>query len=334
MAVRIHGAQDFSRLLVNWRAFTDEERSERFAERLARLDELSLVRDPDKVAAREFMERSLQETDALGRRNPMRNAMLSGGATGRFMKRRTNAREIRDFEAWRSKQVARLIADHLELYRKLWSVLSMSKTASLLPDANRILDKSAWLKKDANSLFNVYHNPQGWQMAEQTFREQREAFAAIRIRPFRKNAAHVVRELERAMALCRTNGIDELLMLLRNIRRGTRWVFALDALQMEVIRPFSLLRHAIRRKRVRGADGTFVKGPRILRHGDAPQLFNQVETSLSTIRGKIEERCRDKDLARPIKKRVTLYLDTAQQALEQEEWMLAKRCLLQAARCM
>jgi len=125
--------------------------------------------------------------------------------------------------------------------------------------------------------------------------------------------------------------------LLRKIRRGIRWIFALDALQMQVIRPLSLLLDEIKRlerKRLRNGDGTFTKDKIVIQRSAAPHLIAAIEKSLQEVRTKIHERCRDNDLARPIKKRVELYLEVAQEAMAADDWGLAKTNLQNASRCM
>ncbi len=329
--------QDFSRLLLDLGAFTQAEQIAKFEEQSRRFEELLQVSDEDKIAARKMIAGSMEIKDSLDRNNPASRAMKSGGAVGRFMRRLGSAQDIQDFEEWRTRKVAQLIAEHLELYKSLWAALKMRVGTPALVDVSQIFDQSSGLDNDFECLISESRGPEGLRAAERLLAEFHSSFAAIQIRPFCKNAAHVVRELKLAGEMCQKAERAELKSLLRKIRRGIRWMFALDALQMQVIRPLSLLHEDLYSlcQRERNGDGTYVKGSGLVLRSAAPQLFAKVEEGLEAVREKIRTKCRNKDLDNPIiKERVEGYLGTAQASLARDDWRAALDDMRRAARCM
>jgi len=218
----------------------------------------------------------------------------------------------------------------------LWEALRMRAAVGEPAGQVRIFGDNAYIENDSLSLLAETRGASGLAAASRRLLEYHEAFAAIKARPFCKNAAHVAAELKDASELCLKGERERLRTVLRKIRRGLRWVFALDSLQMEVILPLSLLLEQLTklRKRMRDGDRTYTRGPAGVPRAAAPELFSRIEQSLLDLRTKVRAKCNDDDLATKIKDRVELYLGTAQEYLQADEWLLAKHNLLQAARCM
>ncbi len=337
MRKRISELTDFSQIMLDYRAFSVEELTTVFDAQTVSFLSLAAVRNEDKVEARDKMAETLDVTDSLGRKNPMAKAMRSGAANARFRRRRQSAMDIRNYEIVRTKCVSDMIQDHLDLYMRLWSALSMRALKEQVDDVSQVFDKSAGINGDTDSLLSELRGLDGLKAAEQRLRTFRDSFASIKIRPFCKNAAHVVRGLGEAIKFCQEGDRANLNTRLRKLRRGIRWIFALDELQMKVILPFSILLDKLRRiiKRERSENGTFVKGPIVIPRKAAPDLFKVLESELLLVRTKIRDKCRDGDFQeRHIKEDVEMYLGTAQDTMAADDWQLAKNCLLRAARCL
>jgi len=332
----IREQRDFSRMLIDMRAFTPEEQAERLRFQRERIERLMAARDDQKVEARKLMAEAAELEDAAGRRNPLAMGFKSGAAIDRCLKRRQNANNIWSHEVWRTRQVSLLIAYHLDLYGELWDALSMRSHVTQGADQVRIFKENAFIENDTSSLLAETRGLPGLQAASRRLLEYRDIFLAIKARPFRKNAAHVAEELKEAAELCSKGDREKLRTLLRKIRRGLRWIFALDSLQMEVILPLSLLLEQLTKSRKRRRDeyGMFSPGRASIPRSAAPELFSKIEQSLLDLRTKIRVKCNDDDLATKVKDRVELYLGTAQDYLTTDEWQLAKYNLLQAARCL
>ncbi|MFA5185861.1 MAG: hypothetical protein WC551_05200 [Patescibacteria group bacterium] len=338
MPQRIAAATDFSLIMLDYRACTAEELTTAFEIQTANFLSLSKVRNEDKVEAREQIAETLDVVDSLDRINPMAKAMRSGAANARFRRRRQGAMNIRNNEIVRTKCVSDMIKEHLDLYLRLWKALSMHILAPNAPaEPEQVFGQSAGLESDTGSLLSEIRGKAGLQAAERRMQFMRDEFAAVKIRPFCKNAAYVVRGLGEAIKFCQEGDRANLNTRLRKLRRGIRWIFALDELQMKVILPFSILLDKLRRiiKRERSENGTFVKGPIVIPRKAAPDLFKVLESELLLVRTKIRDKCRDGDFQeRHIKEDVELYLGTAQDAMAADDWQLAKNCLLRAARCL
>jgi hypothetical protein len=332
----IREQRDFSRLLIDMRAFTPEEHAERLAFQEARISRLLLVRDGNKVEARTLMSEALKLQDVTGRRNPLAMGFKSGAAIDRCQKRRQRAVDLWSREVWRTRQVSLLIAYYMDLYGELWDALSMRSRFSESAGQVRIFSENAYIENNDASLLAETRGRDGLMAASRRLLEYHEIFAAIQLRPFRKNAAHVARELKEAALLCQRAERERLRTVLRKLRRGIRWVFALDSLQMDVIRPLSLLLDQLKpaRRRERGPDGTFLPGRSKIGRENAPLLFAEVEDKLRDLRSKVRLKCNDDDLETKIKERVEIYLGTAQEYLMTDDWHQAKHNLLQAARCL
>jgi hypothetical protein len=332
----IREQRDFSRLLIDMRAFTPEEQAERLAMQQARIERLLLVRDPSKVEARTLMSEAVRLRDATDRRNPLAMGFKSGAAIDRCQKRRQRAIDIWSREVWRTRRVSLLIVYYMDLYGELWDALSMRSKLTESAGQVRIFGENAYIENDNASLLAETRGRDGLEAAARRLLEYGEIFAAIQPRPFRKNAAHVGRELKEAALLCKQAERERLRTVLRKLRRGIRWVFAQDSLQMDVIRPLSLLMDELKPtlRRERGPDGTFLPGRSKIGREAAPYLFAEIEGKLLDLRTKVRLKCNDDDLATRIKERVEIYLGTAQECLANEDWQQAKYNLLQAARCL
>ncbi len=336
MGAFIREQRDFSRMLIDMRAFTPDEQAERMEFQRRRIGRLMGVRDERKAEARDLMAEAAELEDANRRRNPLAMGFVSGASIDRLQKRRKDAVGIWSHEVWRTRQASLLIAYHMDLYGELWEALSMRPAVGGAAGQVRIFGDTASIENDSLSLVAETRGVPGLQAASRRLLEYHHVFAAIKARPFRKNAAHVAAELREAASLCVMGDRERLRTLLRKIRRGLRWVFALDSLQMDVVLPLSLLLQQLAKshKRRRDGNGAFVKGPVRIPRAAAPELFSRIEQSLLDLRTKIRAKCNDDDLATKIKDRVELYLGTAQEYLQADEWLLAKHNLLQAARCL
>lgn len=336
MGEYIREQRDFSRLLIDMRAFTPEEQAERLAFQRERIERLLAVRDGNKVQARVFMAQAADLRDATGRRNPLAMGFKSGAAIDRCQKRRKDAHGIWSHEVWRTRQVSLYIAYHMDLYGELWEALGMRSRVGEGAGQVRIFAENAFVENDTSSLLAETRGSSGLEAARRRLLEYQGVFAAIQARPFRKNAAHVAKELEEAAKLCADGERERLRTLLRKIRRGLRWVFALDSLQMDVVLPFSLLMDQLAKahRRTRDGNGAFAKGAAAPPRSAAPELFSKVEQNLLDLRTKIRIKCNDDDLATRVKERVELYLGTAQDDLKSDNWRQAKHNLLQAAKCL
>lgn len=330
----IREQRDFSRMLIDMRAFTPEEQAERMAFQRSRIDRLMSVRDERKIEARELMAEASELEDGLHRRNPVGMGFKSGAVIDRLQKRRKDAAAIWSHEVWRTRQVSLFIVYHMDLYGELWDALSMRPAVGEAAGQVRIFGENAYIENDSSSLLAETRGIPGLRAASRRLLEYRDIFASIKARPFCKNAAHVASELEEAAELCTKGDREKLRTVLRKIRRGLRWVFASDSLQMDVILPFSLLldQLAKSRRRMRDNNGAFIKGPVTIPRSAAPELISHIESTLLDLRTKIRAKCNDDDLATKIKDRVELYVGTAQDYLAADDWRQAKHNLLQAAK--
>lgn len=333
---RLMGEQrDFSLFLLNYAATVEDERRERFALHMGLSRTLAMVRDSDKIAARAMMDAAFNLVDATGRLNPVAKAMQSGGAIGRFKTRRERAAAILAYEEWRTQQVIDAIDDHLYLHERLWMALSMAQRPGTTDVAERIFTEDTYLKIGSDNWLSDVRGKDGLKAAARVIQSYIDPLSTIQALPFRKNAAHVIKELTRAKDLCEQGNRLELVPLLRKTRRGLRWVFALQALQREVIFRLSLLLDALKKLRaVQVVVDDAGKRKFVIPRSAAPEHFALIEQALESVRTRIREKCNEQDLDHRIKKRVELYLGTAKEALATDNWKVAQVNLVKAARLM
>ncbi len=335
MRQRIAAQRDFSIFMLNFPATTEDERRLLFETHYGLAGKLAKVRDSDKIAAREMMHAAFSLLDSSGRPNPVAKAMQSGGAIGRFKTRSARATAIADFEEWRTRKVVEVIDDHLYLYGRLWMALSMAQRSGVADVAERIFTEDTYLRIGPDNWLSDVRGQDGLRAAAQVIRSFIDPLSTIQVLPFRKNTAHVLKELRLAQQLCEQGKRLELVSLLRKTRRGLRWVFALHALQHDVNMPLSLLLDALRKLYSKNLveDGT---GRRrvVIPRSAAPDHFAVIESALESVRTRIEEKCNEDDLDHKIKKQVEIYLATAQVALAEDNWTVAQKNIVKAARLM
>jgi len=335
MLHRMGEQRDFSLFLLNYAATVEDERRERFALHMGLSRTLAMVRDSDKIAARAMMDAAFNLVDATGRLNPVAKAMQSGGAIGRFKTRRERAAAILAYEEWRTQQVIDAIDDHLYLHERLWMALSMAQRPGTTDVAERIFTEDTYLKIGADNWLSDVRGMDGLKAAARVIQSYIDPLSTIQALPFRKNAAHVIKELKRAQDLCEQGNRLELVSLLRKTRRGLRWVFALRALQREVIFRLSLLLDVLKKLRaVQVVVDDAGKRKFVIPRSAAPEHFALIEQALESVRTRVREKCNEQDLDHKIKKRVELYLGTAKEALATDNWRVAQVNLIKAARLM
>ncbi len=282
-------------------------------------------RNDDKRTARVQFVRGMVMTDATGRNNPPAAAMVSGAGIGHLLKRLAEIPKISTCMDRRTVQVYAYIQSHMDLYRELWEDLRVGTK----PRSQGLFQR--WeiaAASDARRSRSILRS------MLQRLREYRMAFDAIKARPFCKNAAHTVRDLDAAIAACEAGDLKGLRTTLAKVRRGIRWVFVMDALQVEVIGRLSYLLNRLGReetKRRRGIPRD--KRSRFIRitRDMAPDDFAAVEAALTSFLHRLDS-CSDQLLDRPVKADVERLVREAEGAMRVDDWRLAKKRLIAAAK--
>lgn len=309
-------ARTFVRFLLAMRMYEPDEKLGLYRIHAELVRRYGPKRNEHKMTARERFMRGIVMTDRLGRHNPPAAAMVEGSGIGHLLQRLDDVRWISSAIDRRTVHVWGSVEEHLDLYHEQWQALSPGVNGRGRGDILRMVAASP----DRHTVSAL----------DRLLREFRDAFAAVTANPYRRNAEHTRDDLEEAILLCREWKTARLLDVLARVRRGIRWVFALHALQTEVIAPFSYLRDELDRERRRGN-----KGKRLLDvpRDSAPERFAATEAALEDFLRRLDK-CSDERLVRPVKAEVERLASFAREAMRKDSWLEGKKFLLQAAKLL
>ncbi|MBD3281193.1 hypothetical protein GF391_00415 [Candidatus Uhrbacteria bacterium] len=276
--------------------------------------------DERKKRAEGHMWRGIMDIDSLGRRNPgaQRYAMYGAG---------TELRKRQDMIGWLSTHMDhkavrcfRLINEHMEFFNDLWRSICTTDAADQLM-AGQTTGHSMAMVHD----FYI-------------------RASAIRALPFRRFAMHTAQDLlELRYALEKRMDEERIRHLTNRLREGTRWAFALDVLQMEIIFPLSELVYRLKRQEQKRRKQTKTAGKIKITYSMAPdefdiilhKLFTEVprsadepDHSFETRLGKIY----DQSIRSPKKERVQLLLGDMKQDIAEDDWIAVKNSLVDISR--
>jgi len=269
---------------------------EQWQEMLARQEEIASRYEPKraapKVDAQEYMARSADPLDSRGQPNPFKNAMESGTAIGNIMIRLEDIPRIARCLDRRSGGVFNLITWHLQQFWDLWRFLEPGarcpqRLARVMASSDRIPDWRALLKA------------RDFQAIQRALVARQIPIASMHIRPFCRNAAHTVADLDEAIVRCRAQDAKGLVMLLKRIKEGIRFIFVLDFLQMDIIGPLSDLLERLRRQVRAGLIPrlTDEQGKLVIRRELAPDRFAALQARIDSFEQRLAK-CDDTGLKR------------------------------------
>jgi len=322
----IETARAFVRFMLVSGMYEPDEKRELLEMQSLLVSRYEIKRARHKTVARSQFMRGMITTDSIGRNNPPAAAMVSGAGIGHLLKRLTDIPRLSTCMDRRTIQVYVFIQSHMNLYRELWDdvrVDTKSRSRGILQQwiirvsMSESRTKKAFLRKIRRRLC-----------------EYREAFTEIRTRPFCKNAAHTVKDLNAAIETCKVGDLRILRIQCAKLRRGIRWVFVLDVLQIEVISRLSFLLARLRReetKRRRSIPCNKREKTIQITRDMAPVEFAAVERLLASFLHRLD-RCSDATLDVPVKAKVECLIRGAEYAMTVDDWTLAKKRLISAAK--
>lgn len=275
-----------------------------------------------KRRAQAHMWRGIMDTDSLGRHNPGAQRYAMYGAGSELRKREDAIQWLSMHMDHKTARCLRLINEHVELYHQIWQEICTTSAKKQLTN---------------------------WQAHGVKYGLIKDLYltvSAIRVRPFRRLAAQTERDLRELLyAMEKQRGPDNIYPIVDRLREGTRWVFALDTLQMQIIFPLSALVHRLERKEKNRRRRTKKKGPIRISFEMAPEEFSMLAKMIFTnppfvIRGEDEEdqsfetrlgRINDQDLRSPKKASTLRRLQEVRYYAEQNDWRGVKEALKEMA---
>ncbi len=255
--------------------------------------------------------RGLIEKDSLGRQNIPAAAMSMGGAIWNLLEREEAVQWLSMHMDQRAIQTERLIAAHMGLYKDLWSIVGRDTSIATLLNGD-----PAQTQPSRAKLASIF-----------------EQMKSIQLRPFIKNARHTTRDIERVLDALSRYGEDELKLkrkeiLIRRLKEGARWVFALDALQREIIFPLSfLIEDLLRENRVKYRSKGKQKQRVPITASMAPAKFADFEERIRGFTQKLGK-CDDEALVHPVKNEILALLDMAESHRLMDDWRYVKQDLI------
>ena len=275
-----------------------------------------------KKRAQAHMWRGIMDTDSLGRNNPGAQRYAMYGAGNELRKREDAIQWLSMHMDHKTARCLRLINEHVELYNRLWLEICTASATSQLSNWQAHGLKYAMIK-------DLY-----------------QRILAIRVRPFRRLAAQTERDLRELISAMEKQQPPEVIYSIVNrLREGTRWVFALDTLQMQIIFPLSGLVHRLERQEKNRRRRTKKKGPIRITFDMAPDEFGSLAKMIFTdppfvTRGEDEldqsfetrlGRINDQDLRSPKKVSTLRWLEEVRYYADQDDWRGVKESLKEMA---
>lgn len=275
--------------------------------------DLLAKRDENKTCAGGFFLASLRTLtgDRLGRPNPGGAAMQVGAGIGQLKKRLFAIAKIDERVTSRATVLASFIEDHLRVYDALWHDL----LGEPRPQTRGEIWRMVYLIGQGlqpNATPNARRWSDRWLLVlAERLASHRDAFLRMQTSPFRRNAHHLAQDLELAIKI--TEGafgekdLAALIERLETMERGMRWMYALHALQFELIGPLSIL---------------------LANEPDAPdERFAFVRPSLIEFERRMNHCCSDKNLRTPVKAEAQSRVADAIKSADERRWSTVKRHL-------
>ena len=294
------------------------------------VDARSLSRDVHQVGARERFSRGLTFTDRLGRFNPGSSAMVTGAGIAHLLERIENVNQISSVVDRKTLYVFEYIQQHLALYRELWDTLRLHAVGDDRGKLQRLIEIC---EMTTDNVEQEQMRLRAWRSISIILTSYFAAFHRIVALPFRRNAYHTRRDLGDAMRLAHEKNAPGLRFQIAKIRQGISWVFALDFLHRNVLASLRFTLDRLRRQASHHRRGTGQKGPLKIARALDPKAFEFVDLRLADFILRVEQHT-DAALKVKVRDRVLTHARAAQEAMANEEWLLAKRELILSARAL
>jgi hypothetical protein len=261
-------------------------------------------RDERKKKARAQLERGAQPKDSLGRNNVGARGFSIGGAIRNLHARQDNVRTIAAAVDRRDIFLYGAIEAHMDLFRLLRRELHPVSGKFELLSATRELNERAI------------------------------GFSLVCALPFKTNARLTERGLLEAAISVQRGDREETIKILKRIRQGIAWTFALHKFETTVLAPLSYLIEEVRagNRSVRRKEG---KGspPIPVSCAAAPERFARIIFALRDFTSRLEL-CSDAWPEAPRKNAITAFIQTAEQYIAVDDWLKAKEALRSASALM
>jgi hypothetical protein len=285
-------------------------------------------RNVRKVTARERLAEMYAmltqlELEGRGTRTVNRSTIaIHGGAAIRHTQQRMDdAREIYLHIDRRAVLVHEYIVRVIALYKEFWQFLGFP------PDFGPEAPKP--------KLFKPGREREAFQFMVRSLTLYRDAFSKIDVRPFRRNAAHLVEDIDELLVLCKKQEPEGVLDLMHRAAQGTLMIFGLHRLHTEVLTPLSFLFDDLRRRERRDRSGQ-ARGKRtrfIPKRELAPEAFGKIQAAMATMPERFA-RCTDRGFKKPVMDDVRVLLQKTLDHMAADEWLKAKRTLLKITKIL
>ncbi len=275
--------------------------------------QLGSARDVRKALAHRHFSRAQDLTDSLGRRNPGAAAMRVGTGIGLLDDRKDELEFILRHVGIRTFRVFNAIQHVMKVYEVFRWHLNRTRRGRA-PNKLRLVILAD--QGDTRRALSAVEDLEG-------------AIKSIHAEPFRKNAHHMLRDLESVAEAIRALGTEQdaaakqkLELGIKRLRQGLAWPFALDFLEMRIIAPLAWLLNDVgreqrspRKKKRASANG--------ISHADAPKQFDALADRIRDFRSRVDL-CDDDHLKTPVKAEVLARTDEALEYVGQDDWASVK----------
>lgn len=307
LAEGIATARSLSRAMQRRSRLTERERTANDQIQYVLSEDLLAKRNDEKIRAGEHIANALETVveDSLGRPNPSAARFQLAGGIGSLIKRSLELAQIDERIQCRATVIGEYIKMMMIEYDALWNVLC--------GEPNIESKSRLWRLMYVIQQGNLPHATPRWKRrAAESFPQVKVllgdhqcAFERIIALPFQRNASHVLKDLASAVACCGSGDYIGLRKRLETIRRGIRWIYALNFLHFEALMPLAF---------------------RIARNDVDAGRCDDIRHSLHAFGMKLAK-CGDEHLAVPVKVRVQTSLADAVAAMNADEWLKAKDAL-------
>ncbi|MHB8830777.1 MAG: hypothetical protein ACYC44_01535 [Patescibacteria group bacterium] len=280
------------------------------------------------IMALQDMERGKRLRDALGRINIPAACFAQGAAQGNLQKRDQAIHYIESCMTRRVQEVLREIDEVRDAYRRV--------RCSFKPEYANV-----WAREDAGRRLPP-EKPQGihvrgwqddvrdrrrWPYLAQELEWHLPFFKGMKALPFRRNATHVVDDMQQALEAIQQNKARSLVDALLKLREGIRWFFALDHLEMQVIAPLSLLAYDLELRSAASLPLGAEKPKFVPKRAMASRDFRQIVCQYSKF-AEFVELFDDGILKHSRQDDVLTSTQFATKAMKDDDWLAAKEHLL------
>ncbi|MDD5672426.1 MAG: hypothetical protein PHN49_12395 [Candidatus Omnitrophica bacterium] len=282
--------------------------------------------DIRKVMARQDMERGMKLTDSLGRRNVSAARMALGGAIGNLQLRKKAIRYLDNHVSQEARDAALEIGEIRDAYRRLkygfqpnrvreWAYQDIGRN---IPDDKPRLSILGWPE--------MIRDPRHWANLQGSLEFTLPIFKRIVALPFRRNATHVVDDLNGAIAAIRKRNRKQLEENMGRLGEGIRWFFALDHLEMQVVTPLSILMYDLEQSfkvdKPKGKRAKFNPSQEM-----APREFGQILAQYYRFVGFVDL-FKDGILKHPKQDEILVLVNQIAESLEFDDWCAFKEQVL------